>query len=187
VNPELENSLAHAKGNHVLNGTYDNQLEKQSSEQKGLTEQQLGSTSISISINNMSEKNLNVPSTKTIDVDSQLYKNSYHSEALEVSENSEVIDLNAEKVTGNKVVGESNQDHSTSILDKFFGSALTSSGGGPSSFIEVIMISKEIFVMPLLGLLQLQICHFFFRFFTFNIIFISIVTSTLLSAFFMHT
>lgn len=131
VNPELGNSLAHAKGNHVLNGTSDNQVEKQSSEQKGLTDHQLGSTNMSI--NNMSEKNLNALSSKTTDMDGQLYKNSYHSEAVEASE-SEVIDLNAEKVTGNKIVGESNQNHSTSILDKFFGTAIT--GGGPSSFIE---------------------------------------------------
>lgn len=144
MNPELGNSLAHAKGNHVLNGTSDNQVEKQSSEQKGLTDHQLGSTNMSI--NNMSEKNLNALSSKTTDMDGQLYKNSYHSEAVEASE-SEVIDLNAEKVTGNKI-GESNQNHSTSILDKFFGTAIT--GGGPSSFIEVIMISNGNFLMPLL-------------------------------------
>lgn len=145
MNPELGNSLAHAKGNHVLNGTSDNQVEKQSSEQKGLTDHQLGSTNMSI--NNMSEKNLNALSSKTTDMDGQLYKNSYHSEAVEASE-SEVIDLNAEKVTGNKIVGESNQNHSTSILDKIFGAAIT--GGGPSSFIEVIMISNGNFLMPLL-------------------------------------
>lgn len=145
MNPELGNSLAQAKGNHVLNGTSDNQVEKQSSEQKGLTEQQLGSTNISI--NNMSEKKLNALSSKTTDMDGQLHKNSYHSEAVEASE-SEVIDLNAEKVTGNKIVGESNQNHSTSILDKIFGTAIT--GGGPSSFIEVIMISNGTFLMPFL-------------------------------------
>ncbi|XP_059456064.1 uncharacterized protein LOC132186220 isoform X2 [Corylus avellana] len=91
VNPELGNSLSNAKGNQMLDGTSDNQVEKQSAEQK---------------------------------------------EALETSENIEAIELNAGKVTGNKIVDESNQVHSTSILDKLFGSTLISSDGGSSSFTE---------------------------------------------------
>ncbi|GLT71116.1 hypothetical protein SLA2020_431570 [Shorea laevis] len=136
VNLELGNNLSNAKGNQMLDGTSDNQVEKQSAEQKGLSEQQFGSTSINISISNKSDKNLNVPSSKTIDVDSQLHNTSYLSEALETSENIEALELNAGKVTGNKIVGESNNAHSTSILDKLFGSNLISSGGGSSSFTE---------------------------------------------------
>ncbi|XP_041000026.1 uncharacterized protein LOC121246095 isoform X2 [Juglans microcarpa x Juglans regia] len=61
---------------------------------------------------------------------------SHAKEAFEASENSEVIELNGKKVTGDKIVGESNHDQSTSILDKLFGSALAPSGGGSSSLIE---------------------------------------------------
>jgi hypothetical protein len=147
VNPELGNSLSNAKGNHMLDGTSDNQVEKQSAEQKGLIEQQLGSTSINISISNKSDKNLNVPSSKTIDVDTQLHNTSYLSEALKTTENIEAIELNAGKATGNKIVDESNQVHSTSILDKLFGSTLISSDGGSSSFTEVITISNRIFLI----------------------------------------
>lgn len=149
MNLELGNNLSNAKGNQMLDGTSDNQVEKQSAEQKGLSEQQFGSTSINISISNKSDKNLNVPSSKTIDVDSQLHNTSYLSEALETSENIEAIELNAGKVTGNKIVGESSNAHSTSILDKLFGSNLISSGGGSSSFTEVITISNRIFLIPL--------------------------------------
>ncbi|KAG6730108.1 hypothetical protein I3842_01G063300 [Carya illinoinensis] len=136
VNPELENSLSHAKVNLVLNGTSDNKVEKQLTEQKGFTTQQLGSTSNKVSIHNKSDKNLNVPSSSMMDVDGQLHKISCFSEAFEASEDGEVNKLSGEKVTGNKIIGESNRDHSTSILDKLFGSALTSSVGGSSSFIE---------------------------------------------------
>ncbi|XP_035539008.1 uncharacterized protein LOC109003516 isoform X2 [Juglans regia] len=61
---------------------------------------------------------------------------SHAKEAFEASENSEVIELNGEKVTGDKIVAESNHDQSTSILDNLFGYALTPSGGGSSSLIE---------------------------------------------------
>jgi len=146
VNPELGNNLSNAKGNQMLDGTSDNQVEKQSAEQKGLTEQQFGSASINISISKKSDKSLNVPSSKTIDVDSQLHNTSHLSEAFETSENIEAIELNAGKVAGSKIVGESNHAHSTSILDKLFGSTSISSGGGSSSLTEVIMISNNNFI-----------------------------------------
>ncbi|XP_042965099.1 uncharacterized protein LOC122299158 isoform X1 [Carya illinoinensis] len=136
VNPELENCHSHAKGNLILNGVSDHKVEEQSSEQKVLGTHKLGSTSNNVSLYNNSDKNLDVPSSNKIDVDTQLHKTSYLSEAFEASENSEVIELNGEKVTRDKIVGESNHDRSTSILDKLFGSALTPSGGGSSSSIE---------------------------------------------------
>ncbi|KAF5451652.1 hypothetical protein F2P56_026742 [Juglans regia] len=136
VNPELENCHSHAKGNLILNGVLDHKVEEQSSEQKVLGTHKLGSTSNNVSLNNNSDKNLDVPPSNTIDVDTQLHKISYLSEAFEASENSEVIELNGEKVTGDKIVAESNHDQSTSILDNLFGYALTPSGGGSSSLIE---------------------------------------------------
>lgn len=150
MNPAIENSIAHSKGNLVLNQSSHNQVEQQSTEQKGFSVRQLESTNDTIPTNEMCDSNLDAPSSNTIDVVSQLHKTSHLSEAFEASENSKVIELNGENVARNKIVGESNRDHSTSLLDKIFGSALTSSGGGSFNFIEVTMISNCTLFMLLL-------------------------------------
>lgn len=130
------------KGNCALNGTSNNQEEKQSLEQMGLSERQLGSPSIHVSVNNKSEKILSLSSaldssSKPSSMD-KFYKTSKLSEAFEASENSE-IEVGVEDVLGNKVEDESSSVHSSSILEKLFGSALTLNGSGSSSFIEVII------------------------------------------------
>eukprot|EP00258_Populus_trichocarpa_P034155 XP_024450174.1 uncharacterized protein LOC7497222 [Populus trichocarpa] len=136
---ELELSLLQAKGTCVLDWTSDNQDGKQSSEGMHLNLQQPRSPIARVSINNKSEKILNIASV--LDVSSKKIgsKTSNLSEVFIASENCEVIDLDAGDVTGDKNVGDSGSSHSTSILDKLFGSALTLNGTastGPSSFIE---------------------------------------------------
>jgi hypothetical protein len=130
-----------AKGTCVLDWTSVNQDGKQSSEGMHLNLQQPRSPIARLSINNKSEKILNIASV--LDVSSKKIgsKTSNLSEVFIASENCEVIDLDAGDVTGDKNVGESGSSHSTSILDKLFGSALTLNGTAstvPSSFIEVI-------------------------------------------------
>lgn len=150
-NPEIEENFSNAQSSHVLNGTSDNQEVKQLAEQMGLHKQQHENTSSHASINNKSERILESSSLdvsiKTADTYSKLYKKSDLAQAFEVSKGSETIDLNVEKVTGNSLLGESNADYSTSILEKLFGSALTLNSGGSSIPLEVVMVSSYILVL----------------------------------------
>ncbi|KAM1819047.1 hypothetical protein FF2_000724 [Malus domestica] len=140
-NFELEENILHAKSKPVLSGTLDNQVEKQSTEQMILSKQQHGSASTHASVDSMSEKNRN-PSppqgalNKIIGIESQLYNISNTSQALEASRNSEVIGLNTEKVMGTKIVGESNQGPSASILEKLFTNAVALNVVGSSNITE---------------------------------------------------
>lgn len=139
----------HAKSKLVLNGNSDNQVEKQSTEQMVLGKQQHGSASTHASVDSMSEKNPNLSPpqgayNKMIGIDSQIYDTSNTSQALEASKNSEVIDLNGEKLAGNKIVGESNEGHSTSILEKLFSSAGALNGVASSKISEVIVVSNGV-------------------------------------------
>ncbi|KAL9385400.1 hypothetical protein Peur_022410 [Populus x canadensis] len=136
VDIELEGSLLQKKGTHVSDETSNNQDGKQFSQEMDLNAQHYRSPSACVSVDNKSENILNLAaaldlSSKRIDS-----KTSNLPEAFIDSENSEAIDLDAENVPGNKNVGESGSSHSTSILDKLFGSALTLNGTGSSSFIE---------------------------------------------------
>ncbi|KAL6290348.1 hypothetical protein ACE6H2_007858 [Prunus campanulata] len=138
---ELDENILLAKSKLVLNGTSDNQVEKQSAEQMVLGKQQHGSAGTDASVDSMSEKNPNLSPpqgayNKMIGIDSQIYDTSNTSQALEASKNSEVIDLNAEKLAGNKIVGESNEGHSTSILEKLFSSAGALNGVASSKISE---------------------------------------------------
>ncbi|KAJ4728223.1 Serine-rich adhesin for platelets like [Melia azedarach] len=58
------------------------------------------------------------------------------SRQLETSEKRESVELDAEKVTDNLTVGESDQEKSSSILDKLFGCASTVNGGGSNRLVE---------------------------------------------------
>ncbi|KAB5569388.1 hypothetical protein DKX38_003181 [Salix brachista] len=136
VGNELELSLLQAKGTRVLDWTSDNQDGKQSSDGMHLNLQQPGSPRVSI--NKKSENILNI--APVLDISSKK-TGSKTSNLLEVdiaSDNCEVIDLDAEDVPRDKNVGESGSSHSTSILDKLFGSAVTlnDTATGSSSFIE---------------------------------------------------
>ncbi|KAB5527133.1 hypothetical protein DKX38_020980 [Salix brachista] len=133
---ELEGSLLQAKGTRVLDETSNNQDGKQFSEEMDLNVQHPRSPSACVSVDNKSKKILNLAAG--LDVSSKRIgsKTSNLPEVFIDSENSEAVDLDAENVPRNKNVGESGSSHSTSILDKLFGSALTLNGTGSSSFIE---------------------------------------------------
>ncbi|KAJ6729526.1 CHORISMATE SYNTHASE [Salix viminalis] len=138
VGNELELSLLQAKGTRVLDWTSDNQDGKQSSDGMHLNLQQPGSPIARVSINKKSENILNIAPVLDISSKKTGSKTSNLSEVVIASDNCEVIDLDAEDVPGDKNVGESGSSHSTSILDKLFGSALTlnDTATGSSSFIE---------------------------------------------------
>lgn len=116
---------------------------KQLAEHLGSSKQQHENTSSHASIN---------VSSMITDTDDKLYKKSNLAQAFESSKSSNAIELNVEKATGNSLLGESNADYSTSILEKLFGGALTLNGGSSSSPHEVIIISCYIFVFCCLSL-----------------------------------
>ncbi|XP_042504749.1 uncharacterized protein LOC122081629 isoform X2 [Macadamia integrifolia] len=129
-------SIKHAKDNLVANGTYDNNDEKQS----WSTEQCYEAKSIPAPLVDDSERIVFASSsTELCDnlaaVDS-LCENSKLSEVSEGQIYDEVTKIDTDKVTGHKIVNTAGQDHSTSILEKLFGSALTANTVGSSSFIE---------------------------------------------------
>lgn len=128
----------HAQSNLVSSGNSNNQVEKQLAQQLSLSKQQHEDTSSYASTINKNERVLDT----TMDIDGKLYKKSNLSQAFEASNNSETMELNVEKVMGDSLLGESNPDHSTSILDKLFGSALTLKNGGSSNLLEVVMITS---------------------------------------------
>lgn len=140
---------------------------KQLAEHLGASKQQHENTSSHASID---------VSSMITDTDDKLYKKSNLAQAFEASKSSNAIELNVEKATGNSLLGESNVDYSTSILEKLFGGALTLNGGSSSSPHEVIIVSRYIFVLCCLYslsfslsiLLFLFTCvHFFFLIFCF--------------------
>ncbi|GMI99010.1 Conserved Binding of eIF4E 1 [Hibiscus trionum] len=143
---EIEGSLTDAKGILLLNGTSEDGLLGKHSKQhveETWNEQQLESTSIHLLLaDNKSGKALNFSSSldksnEGISVDSQLYKSSIISEALEVPGNAIVTEPDSKNLLGDKLLTKTNQDgRSTFILDKLFGSALTPTEGGSSNFTE---------------------------------------------------
>ncbi|GMP61344.1 hypothetical protein CsSME_00023842 [Camellia sinensis var. sinensis] len=78
-------------------------------------------------------------SYRKLGMDNQLYRTSSLSEASETLDGSEIIEFET-KMTGNKIVIDSKQDHSMSILEKLFNSALTVNLSGSSGFVEVIIV-----------------------------------------------
>ncbi|KAK8974257.1 hypothetical protein V6N11_034625 [Hibiscus sabdariffa] len=143
---EIEGSLTDVEGILSLNGTSDDRLLGKHSKQhveETLNEQQLESTSISLLLaDNKSGKGLTFSSALDksnggISSDSQFYKSSSISEALEVPGNTTVTESNSKNLLADKLLTKTNQDgRSTSILDKLFGSALTPTEGGSNNFTE---------------------------------------------------
>ena len=128
-----------------MDGTSDDLLGKQSKQyaEKTLSEQQLENTSIHLLADNESGRALNFSSVldksnEAISMDSQIYKSSSLSEAFEAPENSEVTELDSKKLLVDKILAETNQDGSTSILDKLFGSGLTPNEDGSTNLTEVL-------------------------------------------------
>ena len=124
----------------MLNGISENLEEKGSSEQVGRPEQS-GKMNINALTNNNSERIIDPfsvvdMSNKTTRKDVQSRENSL--DVFEASENSAVVDCKTEKVPSNPAFGEPSQVHSSSILEKLFGSAIKLDGGA-TNFIEVLM------------------------------------------------
>ena len=138
----------HGKSNSIVNATSNDQEEKQLAEEIGLRMQQDESICRG-SIDNHSGKGLDLSSAqdvsdKSIGINSILYEKTNVTQALESSTSSELIELNAEKVTGPSILGESIQDPSISILDKLFGGASALNVAGSSSALEVFAKSNGI-------------------------------------------
>ncbi|KAF5946280.1 hypothetical protein HYC85_016508 [Camellia sinensis] len=136
---EIEESLSHAKA-IVQNGSLDNQEEAQSVQKMDFREKQHEDTSFHTPNLNKVEQVVDSSaeievSNKKLGMDNQLYRTSSLSEASETLDGSEIIEFET-KMTGNKIVIDSKQDHSMSILEKLFNSALTVNLSGSSGFVE---------------------------------------------------
>ncbi|XP_044494850.1 uncharacterized protein LOC123217788 [Mangifera indica] len=136
---EHEGGILPAKGNLLSNGTFDNE-DKQSVEQISSTHPR-ESMSIRVSASGKNDKVHNLTSgldvfNKTTDSDGQICKSSNLLKTFQASEESEGVEVDVEKVTDRKIVSESSQDQSSSILDKLFGNVLTVNGGGSNSLVE---------------------------------------------------
>ena len=128
-----------------MDGTSDDLLGKQSKQyaEETLSEQQLEGTSIHLLANNKNGKALNFSSAldkskEAISMDSQICKSSSLSETFAAPGNSKVTELDSKKLLSDKFLTETNQDGSTSILDKLFGSGLKPNGGGSTNLTEVL-------------------------------------------------
>lgn len=136
----------HGRSNTVVNSTSNDLEEKQLAEEIDLRKQQHESVSSHASINNQNRKGPGLSSfldtsDKTVGTSNILRDKTHALQVFEASSTNEV-ELNVEKVNGSSVLGESNQGHPTSILDKLFGSALTLSVAGSSSVLEVVSVSN---------------------------------------------
>ncbi|KAG6582631.1 hypothetical protein SDJN02_20900 [Cucurbita argyrosperma subsp. argyrosperma] len=125
------------KEEQLLNGISENLEEKGSSEQVGRPEQS-GKMNINALTNNNSERIIDPfsvvdMSNKTTRKDVQSREKSL--DVFEASENSAVVDCKTDKVPANPAFGEPSQVHSSSILEKLFGSAIKLDGGA-TNFIE---------------------------------------------------
>ncbi|XP_057499641.1 uncharacterized protein LOC130783893 [Actinidia eriantha] len=138
---EIEESLYHAKP-IVQNGTLDNQEGGQSAQKMGFRDlQQHEITSIHTPSLNKGEQivdssaDLEV-SYKKLGAGNQLCRTSSLSEASETQDGSESVVSATKKMTGHKIVNNSKQDQSTTILEKLFGSVSTVNSSESSGFIK---------------------------------------------------
>ncbi|PSS04006.1 Uro-adherence factor A like [Actinidia chinensis var. chinensis] len=138
---EIEQSLYHVKG-IVQNGTLENQEGTQSAQKMGFRDlQQHEITSIHTQSLNNGEQIVNSSadlevSYEKLGADNQLYRTSSLSEASETQDGSESVESATKKVTGHKIVNDSKQDQSTTILEKLFGSVSTVNSSESSGFIK---------------------------------------------------
>ncbi|KAK8478991.1 hypothetical protein V6N11_059525 [Hibiscus sabdariffa] len=140
---DIEGSLSESKGSLLFNGISNDLLAKQSKqhEEETSSEQKLESKSIHLLDNNKSVKAPNFSSAldkfnETTSKDSHIYKSSSLSEVFVAPGNIGVTEFDSKKLLADKMLTETSQDDSTSILDKIFGSAVIADGGGSTSFTE---------------------------------------------------
>jgi hypothetical protein len=137
------------RGSHVFSINLESKEGKLSTKQVDNNQQK--SADINVSVNNEKENILNLSSSLDIPnirigMSDQLRKRSALSEALEASDDSKFVQLNAE-VKGKEAIGgaDNNPESSESILYKLFGNASTLTSGIPTSIVEVI---EEIIGIP---------------------------------------
>lgn len=129
------------RGSYVFSINPENKEGKLPTKQVDNNQQNLQKADINVSFNNEKEDILNlsyaadIPNIK-IGMSDQLRKRSALSEALEASDDSKFIQLNAE-VKGKEAVGAAfNPESSESILYKLFGNASTLTSGISTSIVE---------------------------------------------------
>ncbi|XP_039000073.1 uncharacterized protein LOC120125786 isoform X2 [Hibiscus syriacus] len=108
-------------------------------EEETSSEQRLESKIIHLLDNNKSAKAPNFSSAldnETISKDSRIYNSSCLSEAFVAPESIGVTELDSKKLAADKMLTETSQNGSTSILDKIFGSVVIADGGGSTNFTE---------------------------------------------------
>ncbi|KAK8693556.1 hypothetical protein V6N13_071134 [Hibiscus sabdariffa] len=110
-------------------------------EEETSSEQKLESKSIHLLDNNKSVKAPNFSSVldkfnETTSKDSHIYKSSSLSEVFVAPGNIGVTEFDSKKLLADKMLTETSQDDSTSILDKIFGSAVIADGRGSTNFTE---------------------------------------------------
>ncbi|XP_042501547.1 uncharacterized protein LOC122079275 [Macadamia integrifolia] len=130
-------SIEHAEDNLVANVTYDNHDEKQSWCMDS-SEQHYEANSVNAPLVDESERIVFASSAAVSDTSagfSTLFETSKLSEACEGQTYGEVT-IDTDKVTGHKIVNTAGQDHSTSILEKLFGNALTANDVRSPSLME---------------------------------------------------
>ncbi|KAG6597140.1 hypothetical protein SDJN02_09790 [Cucurbita argyrosperma subsp. argyrosperma] len=136
VKDDVDKSLQ-TKDKQLHNGFSEDLEGKSSLEQMGRPEH-YGKTSTNASTNNTGENIIHLfsavdMSNQTTGTDVQSRENSL--EVFEAIENSAVDNCKTEMVPANTAVGEASQGHSSSILEKLFGSTIKLDGGA-TNFIE---------------------------------------------------
>ncbi|KAE8693843.1 Ribosomal L5P family protein [Hibiscus syriacus] len=148
---QIEGNLSESKGSLLFNGISDDLLTKQTKQhaEETLSEQRLESKNIHLLDNN---KSANAPSfssaldkfNETISKDSHIYKSSSLSEVFVAPGTSGGTELDSKKLLADKMLTETSQDGSTSILDSF-GSAVIADGGGSTNITEVLFWFQAVF------------------------------------------
>ncbi|KAE8721457.1 Ribosomal L5P family protein [Hibiscus syriacus] len=139
---EMEGNLTESKGSLLYNGISDDLLAKQTKlhEEETLSEQRLENKNIHLLYDNKSANASSFSSAldkfnETVSKDSHIYKSSSLSEVFVAPGNSGVTELDSKKLLADKMLPETSQDGSTSILD-IFGSAVIADGGGFTDITE---------------------------------------------------
>ncbi|XP_057435705.1 uncharacterized protein LOC130728293 isoform X2 [Lotus japonicus] len=128
------------RGNHVFSVNSENKEGKLTTKQVVDDQQSFQSTDLNVSVNNEKNQILNLSSAvDVLDIKigkgDQVRKRSALSEALEASDDSKLVQLDAE-VKGKEAEGDFNPENSSSILYKLFGNASTLTGGKSTSIVE---------------------------------------------------
>lgn len=127
---ELEEKILPAKAKPVQNGILNNQEERQRADE---STHAAFATKGEMIVNPLSGLEV---TNKKLGWDDHLYGSSSLMKSREATDNGDIIQIPTKKMTRDNIGSDSNQENSTSILDKLFGSSLTVNTS--SNFREVI-------------------------------------------------